>query len=51
MLTLERKEGEALILTIGETRITVEINQAQRGKAKVSIDVPKEVKIEREEIA
>ena len=51
MLVLERREGEAVILTIGETRIRIEIDRARDGRAKVAIDAPQEVNIEREEIA
>ena len=50
MLTLERKEGESIILTINDQRVTILLSEAKRGKASISIDAPEEILILREEL-
>ena len=51
MLTLSRKEGESLILTLedGQT-IEVHLDQIRGTQARISIDAPDSVKILREEL-
>ena len=50
MLILTRKEGESLIITVGNKEIRVTINKAQGGKAKVAIEASQDVDIIREEL-
>ena len=50
MLTLNRKEGESIILTFNEQRIKIVLSEAKHGQAKLSFDAPKEVLILREEL-
>jgi len=50
MLTLERKEGEMIVLTLGETRVEITVAQANFGKSKIQIEAPDEVKIFRKEL-
>lgn len=47
MLTLERKEDEAVILETSDGKIKILVSMAQHGKVKLSIDAPREVKIYR----
>lgn len=52
MLTLSRKEGEKLILTIDGKQIAViSLDQIQGKQAKVTIAVLDDVKIQRKELA
>ena len=51
MLTLERREGESIILLVDDIRIEVQLSMAVNGKAKLSIDAPPEVIIQREELS
>lgn len=37
MLILERKEGEGIVLTLGETRIEITVAMANHGKSKIQI--------------
>lgn len=50
MLVLERKEGEAILLTHGETEIRIVFDHSQYGKTKVAIEAPQDVHIMREEL-
>ncbi|QYZ64922.1 MAG: hypothetical protein OI74_04095 [Gammaproteobacteria bacterium (ex Lamellibrachia satsuma)] len=51
MLTLERKEGESLILiTSAGQMIRVVLTRASTYKAKISIEAPDDVQIIREEL-
>ena len=49
MLTLSRKEVESIILTINDQRVQIYLSEAKNGPASISIDVPEEVLILREE--
>lgn len=51
MLTLERHEEESIILETSDGQIKVLVSMARHGKAKLSIEAPKTVKIYREELA
>lgn len=48
MLTLKRKEGESIILTINDQRVQIYLSEAKNGQAKISIDAPEEIRILRE---
>lgn len=50
MLTLNRKEGESIILTINDQRVQIYLSEAKNGQASISIDAPEEVLILREEL-
>lgn len=50
MLTLNRKEGESIILIVNDQRIEIVLSEAKYGQAKLSIDAPEEVLILREEL-
>ncbi len=50
MLTLNRKEGESIILTLNDQRIEIVLTEAKLGQAKLSIDAPDDVLILREEL-
>ena len=50
MLTLNRKEGESIILTNEGLKIQILLKEAINGKASISIDAPEDVLILREEI-
>lgn len=50
MLTLNRKEGESIILTINDQRVIIKLSKAKNGLAKISIDAPEEILILREEL-
>ena len=50
MLTLNRKKGESIILTLNDKRIEIVLSEAKHGQAKLSIDAPEEVLILREEL-
>lgn len=45
MLTLERKEGESIIVYNNEIKIEISLKEARGGKAKININAPKELKI------
>jgi len=48
MLTLKRRETEALILETSDGKVSVLITRSMRGKIKISINAPSNVKIYRE---
>ena len=50
MHTLNRKEGESIILTINDQRVQIYLSEAKHGQAKITIDAPEEVLILREEL-
>ena len=50
MLTLERKEGESIVLYNDDLEIEVVIQTVNKGRVKVQIDAPNEIHIVRKEI-
>lgn len=50
MLTLERKEGESIILYNDKLEIEVVIQTVKNGRVKVQIDAPEEIEIIRSEL-
>ena len=50
MLSLNRKEGESIILTFNDQRIEILLSEAKHGQAQLSIDAPEEILILREEL-
>ena len=50
MLTLNRKEGESIILTFNDQRIEILLSEAKHGQAKLSIDAPENVLIIRDKL-
>lgn len=50
MLTLQRKEGESIIIQKDDVQIVITITNISGKRAKISFDAPEEYKILREEI-
>lgn len=50
MLTLERKEGESIVLSFDDIQIEVIVAVANHGISKLLIDAPREVTILRKEL-
>ena len=50
MLTLNRKEGESIIIYKDEIEITITLSEIHGKQAKISIDAPDEYYIAREEL-
>lgn len=50
MLVLSRKTGERIILGEGVSRIVLTVVEIDRGKMRIGIEAPKDVKIMREEL-
>ena len=50
MLTLERKEGESIVLYNDELEIEVVIQTVKNGRVKVQLDAPQEFTIIRNEL-
>ena len=50
MLTLNRKEGESIIIYKDDVEIKITLSETHSGYAKISIDAPDEYQIAREEI-
>lgn len=50
MLILERSEGEEVVLTFSGQEITVKVYCCKRGRVKLAITAPEEVRIVRKEL-
>ena len=50
MLTLNRKEGESIIIYKDDVEIKITLSETHTGYAKIGIDAPKEYSIDREEL-
>ena len=50
MLTLNRKEGESIIIYKDDLKITIILSEIKGKHAKISIDAPDEYHIAREEL-
>lgn len=50
MLTLNRKEGESIIIYKDDVEIEIKLSESHNGYAKISIDAPGEYHIAREEL-
>ena len=50
MLTLNRKEGESIIVYKDDVEITITLSETHSGSAKITIDAPQEYTILREEL-
>ena len=50
MLTLNRKEGESIIIYKDDVEIKITLSETHTGYAKIGIDAPKEYFIDREEL-
>lgn len=44
MLTLNRKEGESIILTINDLKVKILLSELRKGHERISIDAPEEIK-------
>jgi len=42
MLTLNRKEGESIIITINDQKVRILLSGLRKGYARISIDAPEE---------
>lgn len=51
MLVLSRKFDESIVINPGPNQITVRVIDIRRGKVKVGIDAPSEVRVMRNELA
>ena len=49
-LLLSRKEGENIIILVGNEKIIINLDECNNGKCKIRIDAPQHMKIYREEI-
>lgn len=50
MLTLNRKEGESIILTINYQRVEIQLRELHKGYANIAIEAPEDILILREEL-
>jgi len=50
VLRLNRKPGESIIITSGENEIVVKVDAIDRGVARISVQAPDSVIIDRDEI-
>ena len=50
MLTLERKEGESIVIYNDDLEIEVVVKTSKNGRAKIQIDAPDEFQIMRKEL-
>lgn len=50
MLILSRKQGERIVLTMGNLKVEVLVTDILNDRVKLGIDAPSEVKIHREEV-
>ena len=50
MLILSRKQGERIVLTMGDLKVEVLVTDILNDRVKIGIDAPSEVKIHREEV-
>jgi len=50
MLILTRKQGESIIITVGNDEIKVLISQLDTDVVKVGIDAPRHIRVDREEV-
>jgi len=50
MLTLTRRQGERIIIEVGEHKVIVEVQQTRAGAVRLGIDASREVEVWREEI-
>lgn len=51
MLVLTRKTGQRILIRLGSTTVAVQVCRADRGTARLGIDAPDEVQVDREEVA
>jgi len=49
-LLLSRKEGENIIILVGNEKIIINLVESNNNKAKIRIDAPQHMKIYREEV-
>lgn len=50
MLVLSRKNGEGIVIMIGEEQVEVIMTEARTGRARLAVNAPKDVKILRSEL-
>lgn len=50
MLVLSRKAMESIIISVGDVRIVVRVNEIRCDRARLAFDAPPDVRIFREEI-
>lgn len=50
MLTLSRKVGQAIVITIGGQRVRVIVGPMRKGNTRLHIEAPREVRILRAEL-
>lgn len=50
MLTLSRKPGQSIVITVGGQRVRVVMGKTRAGKTKLHVDAPREVPVMREEV-
>jgi len=50
MLVLTRKQDESIIITVGNDEIKVLITELDKNIAKIGVDAPRHIRIDREEV-
>lgn len=50
MLVLSRKEGEKIVIEVGETRIVLKVVETAYKHCRIGIDAPRDVHIWRQEL-
>jgi carbon storage regulator len=50
MLVLSRKEGEQIVVAIGDRQVVIRIVDCRRGKVRIGVSAPADVTVHREEI-
>lgn len=50
MLKLNRKPGETIIITAGDTEIVVTVDKLERSFVRLSVEAPMSIKVDRSEI-
>lgn len=51
MLVLTRQAGERIVISMGDTEVVLTVTQISRGKARIGVDAPSHVRVDREEIS
>ena len=50
MLVLSRKEGEQIVVSIGERTVVIGIVDCRRGKVRIGVTAPPDITVHRQEI-
>lgn len=50
MLVLKRRDGERIVVTVGDVRIVLTVLKSSAGRAAIGLDAPRDVLVAREEL-